>query len=109
MILGKVKLMEHRINPRLPIEFNVSLNYRSLGIITAKVINISPDGAFVSTRAVKISKHQMLEMVFNFPGVASNEVYKLAAMVVHEAQDGMGLMFVDAHNRLSSLFNKIRS
>ena len=108
-MLGKVNLMEHRINPRLPIELNVSLNYRSLGLIIGKVKNISPDGAFVSTRAVKISKHQMLEMVFDLPGAASNEVHKLEAMVVHEAQDGMGLMFVDFNSRLSSLFNKLRA
>ena len=101
--------MEYRTTPRLLLEFSVSLNYPSLGLITGKVKNISPNGAFVATQAVKIPRHQLLEMTFKFPGETPAKIHRLGAMVVHVAQDGMGLMFVDAEAQVLNSFTRFRS
>jgi len=85
--------MEHRCSVRLPVAMNVLLYHNNIPVVHCKTRNIGVDGMFVRTGSLKFGTNTMLKVEFK-PGEGdSRHSHMVSALVVHHANDGMGLMF----------------
>ncbi|WP_455220808.1 PilZ domain-containing protein [Kaarinaea lacus] len=85
--------MEHRCSVRLPVAMDVLLYHNNVPVVHCKTRNIGADGMFVRTGSLKFGTNTMLKVEFK-PGEGRDQhCHMMPALVVHHANDGMGLMF----------------
>lgn len=87
--------MEHRCSERKPVYLNAVIFYRPLGLLRAKVLDVSLEGAFVDTGRVSLPPHAMVELTFTLDIESKQKLYQMEAIVVHHQRTGSGLMFKD--------------
>jgi hypothetical protein len=85
--------MEHRCSVRLPVAMNVLLYHNNIPVVHCKTSDISPDGMFVQSGPLKYKANTLLKVEFQAQSDAVRKSHMLAAMVVHHANNGLGLMF----------------
>lgn len=104
--------MERRVCKRYPVDLEAVVSYPALGLIHAQVLNISPDGIFLSTGNATLSNGSDVELVLL--GVGSlHYVQRLNATVTHSNHRGCGLLFSrenflsneDFHEMIKLLFS----
>ena len=86
--------MEHRWNTRTPVEVGVSVNFSQLGLISARMRDLSLGGAFLETSSINLGKHSALEVVFS-TDAAQDRLVNLPATVVRSNNDGVAVQFTD--------------
>ncbi|MCG8427499.1 MAG: PilZ domain-containing protein [Chromatiales bacterium] len=86
-------MIEHRHSRRRPIEAEVILNYRSLGLIHGKSKNLSRGGLFVDLGCVQLPLNAMVGVALMLAGEDHPRTVSADAMIVHQASGGVGLMF----------------
>lgn len=88
--------MEHRNGNRMPINLDVELvsKDRAYGVFTSR--NISHSGLFVNGRKA-LKKGDVLTAKFATGDSRSPQRHQLKVMVVHNSENGTGLMWTD-HN-----------
>jgi len=84
--------VEHRWSSRKEINLDVSLYYPPIGMINGKTRNISLEGMFVSLKGVRIPPQSRLEISFTAEARGRTIEHRLPAYVVHEGEEGIGLM-----------------
>lgn len=84
--------VEHRWSSRKPLAMDVSLYYPPLGMLNGKTRNISLEGMFVELEGVHIPPQSRLEIAFTSSARGKTTEHRLPAYVVHEGDDGIGLM-----------------
>jgi len=72
---------------------NVLLYHNNIPVVHCKTRNIGADGVFVRTGTLKFGTNTMLKVEFKPGESGSRHSYMVSALVVHHANDGMGLMF----------------
>jgi hypothetical protein len=83
--------MEHRCSVRKPIEFQLLLYKHGLPVQSGVSRNLGLGGLFIETGVNEWRKNEYLEV--EFLGHDGNPIMKLAAVVVHHSEQGVGLMF----------------
>ena len=81
--------MEHRCSVRLPVAMNVLLYHNNIPVVHCK----THDGMFVQSGPLKYRTNTMLKVEFQSRKDKESRSYNLTAMVVHHANNGLGLMF----------------
>ncbi len=84
--------VEHRWSSRKEIILDVSLYYPPVGMIDGKTRNISLEGMFVDVDGVHIPSQARLEVAFTAQLHGKCIEHRLPAYVVHEGEQGVGLM-----------------
>ncbi|VAW78018.1 hypothetical protein MNBD_GAMMA13-556 [hydrothermal vent metagenome] len=83
--------MEHRCSIRKPIEFQLLLYKHGLPVQNGTCCNIGLGGMFINTGENRWHKNEYLEVeILSQTGITA---MRLAAVVVHQNQQGMGVMF----------------
>ena len=99
--------MEHRWSRRKPVVINVSLHQRNIYQIRCKTRDLSQDGMFVLTQSHPKQNNGTLRIEFEISHNGAKKQYRLPAMVVHQCEDGIGLMFIHNHDKDFSLSHKM--
>jgi hypothetical protein len=103
--------VEHRWSSRKALNLDVSLHYPPVGTISARTRNISLEGMFVELEGVSIPEKSSIEVTFKGGARQSHTEHRLPAYVVHQREDGVGLMLQHVGYRefdaLRSLLNSI--
>lgn len=84
--------IEHRWSSRKQINLDVNLYYPPIGTINGRTRNISLEGMFVDLKGVRIPAQARLEVAFTAELHGKWIEHRLPAYVVHEGDDGIGLM-----------------
>lgn len=87
--------LEHRWSQRKKVYLNAVVFYRPLGLLRAKVLDVSLEGTFVDTGRISLPPHAMVELTFMLETEGKQKVYQMEAIVVHSQRTGSGLMFKD--------------
>ena len=85
--------MEHRCSVRLPIAMDVLLYHNNIPVVHCKTNDIGPEGMFVKSGSLKYRINTVLKVEFHTKKGVETKSYMLSAMVVHHANNGLGLMF----------------
>lgn len=85
--------MEHRCSVRLPIAMNVLLYHNNIPVVHCKTHDIGADGMFVDSGPLNYRTNTMLKVEFQPEKGSGSRPHMLTAMVVHHANNGLGLMF----------------
>lgn len=85
--------MEHRCSVRLPFAMNVLLYHNNIPVVHCKTHDIGADGMFVKSGPLKYRTNTMLKVEFQSNKGGGRSSHMLTAMVVHHANNGLGLMF----------------
>ncbi len=84
--------VENRWSSRKPLNLDVSLHYPPIGVIDTRTRNVSLEGMFVELKGVRIPLQSRLEVAFQVGSRDGSVEHRLPAFVVHESEDGIGLM-----------------
>jgi hypothetical protein len=84
--------IEHRWSSRKAINLDVNLYYPPIGTINGRTRNISLEGMFVDLKGVRIPPQARLEVAFTAELHGQYTEHRLPAYVVHEGENGIGLM-----------------
>lgn len=87
--------LEHRWHPRKPVYLNAVIFHRPLGLLRAKLLDLSLEGARVDTGRIVLPPQALVELTFILEIGASRKVYQMEAVVVHCQRTSSGLMFKD--------------
>lgn len=87
--------MEHRWSDRIPSSLEVLLFRNNIPVATCKTRNISIYGMFAITGPLKYERNSLLEVEFVFSTQGRKKRYRIPAYVVHQTNEGLGLMFGD--------------
>lgn len=85
--------MERRQQGRTPTDIAAILNYPPLGLLGMRIRDISPTGAFVHSRSVRLNLYNTVELLANVP-CRDRLVDPIQATVVRITPDGAGLSFL---------------
>lgn len=91
--------MEHRWSARKQIDRNATIFNGGTPVALGQLKNVSQGGAFVSTRDGAYRRGMCLELEFALPSNGAFARHRVFAMVVHVADDGIGLMFKNANHQ----------
>ncbi len=84
--------IEHRWSSRREISLDVNLHYPPVGTINGTTRNISLEGMYVDLKGVRIPPQARLEISFVAEIGGRTVEHRLPAYVVHQHDDGVGLM-----------------
>lgn len=87
--------MEHRYSPRRPCGENALVYSPRYGLASARVRDLSATGMFLET-AARLPRHAVVHVAFGLGAEATRHDFFLAASVVRQAPEGIGVAFVDA-------------
>jgi hypothetical protein len=85
--------MERRWGVRRPVEVEVLIDNQPACTLQGRVDNISIGGLFVKTEASSLRMNAPVELVLSIDEAGNKHVYRLPAVVVRQANGGVGLMF----------------
>ncbi|MCK9532143.1 MAG: hypothetical protein M0R77_16520 [Gammaproteobacteria bacterium] len=74
-------------------DISVQLNYRPLGLVSARARNLRLDGMFVDTGAVTLPHHSEVEVTLSFRKDDRLQVHRLQARVMGRSKYGTNLTF----------------
>lgn len=104
--------MDHRhtsrlaLNPVDPLNIHVAINDPHTPEVRCRVRDIGEDGIFVHTN-VHFRRNYVVEIKLTI-GTLDNEVsYRMHAMVLHHAYNGMGLMFLESQAELFDILTRL--
>jgi hypothetical protein len=84
--------MDRRNQNRTPTNVTAILNYPPLGLLSTRIRDISPAGAFVQSPSIRLNLHNTVELVANIP-CDQRHLAPIRAVVVRISHEGAGLMF----------------
>lgn len=87
--------LEHRWSQRKNVYLNAIVFYRPLGLLRAKILDVSLGGAFVDTGGITLLPHTVVELTFSLDTKGKQQLYQMEAIVIHRQGMGSGLMFKD--------------
>jgi len=93
--------MEHRYYKRKPVKIDVMLYRRGRLVNVCRTRDIGIAGLFLETEASEYNKNSIIDVDFVVELSRRHKrfrTYRLPAMVVRTANDGIGLMFVNAES-----------
>ena len=99
--------MEHRCSVRLPVVVNVLLYHNNIPVVHCKTRNIGADGMFVRTGSLKYGTNTILKVEFKPEEGKGSLSHIIPALVVHHANDGMGLMFPGGNSEAMKVWRNI--
>ncbi len=88
--------MEHRWNKRYPVVSDVTLFHHTHPATHAKTLNVGPVGMFIPAGHIVYRRNTMLDVEFTVTSSWSQRAprcFRLPAIVIHNSDNGMGLMF----------------
>jgi hypothetical protein len=83
--------VDRRENPREPAAVEVSIYYNSLALLSCKIIDISPDGAFVQMGGETLPMHATIDLSLTVYAHGLSEYLRIPAEVIHIKSEGVGL------------------
>ena len=84
--------MEHRHSKRHTTNAMVTIAYAPLGIINARMTNLSCEGMYIDTGPIRLHHGHLVEVFFR---TANGSILSLKALTIHSSQQGTGLCFTD--------------
>src|SRR3569832_1017746 len=90
---GKQMKLEHRWNRRRSVHLNAVIFYRPLGLLRAKVLDVSLAGAFVETGRSMLPPQTLVEITFALEMDGKPHIHQTEALIVHQQPHGCGLLF----------------
>jgi hypothetical protein len=84
--------IEHRHMERYEVDIPITIAYPPLGLVQARVTNISRDGMHIDTGPIRLRVGYGIEA---FVTTSSNHLQTLKALVMQTSHRGSGLFFVD--------------
>ncbi len=92
--------MNHRCCQRRAVNIPANMQSRSAGTQPVRITNISQGGAYVESHcAHQIAVDSIIELDVKLSSHRSAERAAVQAMVIHQSNDGFGVMFVDEYSR----------
>lgn len=89
--------MEHRWSLRKPVDIEITLRRQGVPARRYRTRNISLEGVFVESGPESWPEDTFLELelpLYGYRGIQQREErHRIPVVVVHRAEDGMGLMF----------------
>lgn len=85
--------VERRENWREPVAVDVAVYYNSLALLSCKILDISPDGAFVHTGGDALPQHATVDLNITVYTAGRSEFHRIPAEVMHIKTEGVGLKF----------------
>ena len=86
--------MEHRWSARKSMTTSVVVDCARLGTVSADIRDVSLGGMFVKT-AINSPVNSIVILAFSLPTQHHHDHYRLQAIVVRRADEGLALMFQD--------------
>lgn len=85
--------MEHRWNKRQPTRLDAILVYPPLGLVRAKLRDVSVSGAFIETDPLTLHVNTPVDVMLRLPKGGASVFCRLPALVIWVGQGRAGLMF----------------
>lgn len=90
-------MIDHRYSLRRTVNSEVVLKYRALGLVHGRVKDLGVGGMFVDLGRVQLPLNAVVEVSLFCKNIQKghHQTYSAEAMVVHQSDGGIGLMFLD--------------
>ncbi len=85
--------MEHRYTDRKRMVLDVVVVCPCLGLVRGQSVNLGNGGMFVQTGCITLPVNAPVKIHFHSPGPAAVENAEITGMVVHQKDEGFGMMF----------------
>lgn len=87
---GQITKPERRAESRIPVSLEVALYYNTLMMPDCRVLNLSPEGAFIVTGGQFLPDQALLDLAFGIPA-ASGVPQRFTAQVMRCTNEGVGV------------------
>ena len=87
--------MEHRWSRRNPVYLDAIIFHRLCGLIPAKILNFSLEGALIAVKHPALPTQALVELSFTMEVAGKQTIQQMQAYVIHRSRNGYGLMFKD--------------
>ena len=87
--------LEHRWSQRLHVCLKGLIFHHLPGLHRVTLINISQDGAFITTENFRLPLHTIVELSFVLEATGKQIIQQMEAFVIHHNRNGYGMMFKD--------------
>lgn len=94
--------MNMRRHDRIPVSFEVIIDYQALGLLRGKVLNLSKNGMYITTVAISICDYSNIELCICQTEISGTPLH-FSATVIHSDEQGIGVMY-DENQQLSKRF-----
>ncbi len=81
-----------RRHDRIPVSFEVIIDYQALGILRGKVLNLSKNGMYITTAATSICDYSNIELSIYQTGISATPLH-FSATVIYSDEQGIGVMY----------------
>ena len=91
--------VERRYRKRVLIGFSVGIRYRDHRALPARAVNLSPEGMYLRTHPLRISKGTLVQLEFR----TLEQEWVIDSLVIHASPKGLGVMFLEPQPGLMSV------
>lgn len=87
--------LEHRWSERKSMDINAIVFHRPLGLVRAKIVDVSREGVLINTGRISLPPCSIVELTFTLDMDGKTKLHQAEAIVVHQRLGHHGLMFKD--------------
>src|SRR3569623_2788647 len=87
--------LEHRWSQRISMDLNAIVFHRPLGLVRAKIVDVSREGVLIDTGRISLPPYSIVELTFPLDMDGKPKLLPPEALVVHQRLGRHGLKFKD--------------
>ena len=87
--------LEHRWSQRKSMNINAIVFHRPLGLVRAKIVDVSREGVLIDTGRISLSPSSIVELTFTLDIDGKPKLHQAEAIVAHQRLGHHGLLFKD--------------
>jgi hypothetical protein len=95
IITSSASTIEHRFQPRMPLDMDVVIFRSHIPIAVGKIRNISNGGMGIDSDIVNLKKFSLLEVEVGVSHSSNLTYHRFSGVVVHHHDNGFGILFND--------------
>lgn len=99
--------IEHRFKQRKNLNMDVVIYRNHIPIAVGKTRDVSSDGMGINSNIANIKKYAVLEIEVGVNQASSMEYRRLSGLVVHQENNGFGILFTDLGPDDSIVLNRL--
>src|SRR3569832_1066239 len=101
--------LEHRWSQRISMDLNAIVFHRPLGLVRAKIMDVSREGVLIDTGRISLTPCSIVELTFTLDMDGKPKLHQAEALVVHLRLGRLGLMFKDFSLDMTQTFRSMLS
>jgi hypothetical protein len=100
-------MIEHRFKQRKALNKDVVIYRNHIPIAVGKTRDVSSDGMGIDSDIANIKKYALLEIEVGINQASSMVYRRLSGLVVHQENNGFGILFTDLNPEDSMVLNRL--